>query len=82
MSEKNKNIYSVCTDKDKVLPELWRVVFLARISNIKAIENVEVKVLSDDELAQIAQAPTPMHLHICLLCTVQDISALTIFQAS
>lgn len=57
MSEKNKNIYNVCTDKDKVLPELWRVVFLARISNIKAVENVEVKVLSEDELAQIAQAP-------------------------
>lgn len=57
MSEKNKNIYNVCTDKDKVIPELWRAVFLARISNIKAVENVEVKVLSEDELAQIGKAP-------------------------
>lgn len=82
MSEKNKNIYNVCTDKDKVLPELWRALFLARISNIKAVENVEVKVLSEDELAQSEKLHTPMLLLIFSLCTVQDILVLTIFQAS
>ena len=57
MSEKNKNIYQVCNCENNVFSELWRAVFLAKISNFKDIEGVEVKALSDIEMKKIAQAP-------------------------
>lgn len=57
MSEKNKNIYQVCNCENNVFSELWRAVFLAKISDFKDIEGVEVKSLSDIEMKKIAQAP-------------------------
>ena len=56
MSDK-RNIYQVCNCENNVFSELWRAVFLAKISNFKDSEDVEVKAFSDIEMKKIAQAP-------------------------
>lgn len=57
MAEKKKQIYEYCTEEEKVLPEFWRAVFIAKICNIQIPDDVEIKAITDNEMSEIAEEP-------------------------
>lgn len=57
MAEKKKQIYEYCTEEEKVLSEFWRAVFIAKICNIQIPDDVEIKVITDNEMSEIAEEP-------------------------
>lgn len=57
MSEKKKQVYEICNEDENVYAELWRVVFIAKICDLKIPNDVEVKMIENNDLLRIVKEP-------------------------
>lgn len=59
MEEKKKCLYEsgYCASNEKVLSALWRAAFIAKICSIEVPNDIEVKTVSQNEVANISAEP-------------------------